>query len=80
MTTNIPIFVFISQSLDHKWPKDMAFLQRSCESNGNNIYLYLKFLINSSANSEHLTSVAPSIRRAKSYVTTLEAIVFSTEV
>src|SRR5699024_10138156 len=39
------------------------------------IFIYYRLLINSSANSEHLTSFAPSIKRAKSYVTTLEAIV-----
>src|SRR5699024_12085958 len=35
------------------------------------------FLMRSLPNSEHLTSRAPSIKRAKSYVTTLDAIVLS---
>lgn len=35
------------------------------------------FSINFVPNSEHFTSVAPSISLAKSYVTTFEAIVFS---
>src|SRR5699024_3386643 len=38
---------------------------------------YLIFLINSSANSDVDTSFAHYIKRAKSYVTTFEAIVFS---
>src|SRR5699024_2376837 len=38
---------------------------------------YCIFSINASPNSEHFTSVAPSIRRAKSYVTTFLDIVFS---
>jgi len=34
------------------------------------------FLTIASPNSEHFTSVAPCVKRAKSYVTTLASIVF----